>query len=94
MKQIASAFLLLASMVAFSGCASYTYRIVEPAALAQPITKQGITVTYDPLQYRIAAQRQRLAMRITNPTDAPIRLLANRSYVVDPMGEAIPCADA
>ncbi|MDB6123672.1 MAG: hypothetical protein JWQ71_2665 [Pedosphaera sp.] len=85
--------IFLLSILAVSGCKTYDYRVVEPANLAQRITKQPVTLHYDPLEYRMARSGGFLAMNIVNPTDDRIVLRGNRSYVIDPQGETHPIRD-
>jgi hypothetical protein len=82
--------LLAASVVWFSGCQSYMYRVTQPPGIAQPVTDKPAILRYDPLEYRLVREKDRLSMQITNPTDDRIVLLGDRSYVVDPMGESHP----
>lgn len=73
------------------GCARYEYRLVQPTASAQIIPKgAGITLQMDPLEYKVADRGHRVAMRIINPTDAAIRIIPQRSWVVDPRGHSHP----
>lgn len=82
--------LVAVTALAASGCRTYNYRMVQPAASAQVIGKQAITVRYDPLEYRFSRDRDRLAMRIINPTADRIVLRGDRSFVIDPQGESHP----
>jgi hypothetical protein len=82
--------LMLACVLAVSGCKTYDYRIVEPANLAQHIGEEFVTVHSDPLEYRMARTGGFLAMNIVNPTDDRIVLRGDRSYVIDPRGETHP----
>lgn len=87
MKARTSPLLLLIAVTVVSGCQSYIYRVVRPSGVAQPIASQTVTVQYDPLVYRLERHRDRLGMRIDNPTNDRVVLLGNRSYVIDPRGE-------
>jgi hypothetical protein len=49
-----------------------------------------VAVRYEPLEYYFARVRERLAMRVTNPTDDQVTLRADKSFVVDPRGESHP----
>ncbi len=84
---------LLGVTLCLSGCVSYRYRVVQPASGAPPVRDQGVTIHYDPLDYRLYKYRDHLAMHVTNPTDDRIALLGNRSFVVDPQGESHPIRD-
>lgn len=74
----------------FCGCGTYVYRVVQPGGVTQTITDQPVVLRYDPLEYRLVRQKDRLAMRIVNPTGDRIVLDGARSYVVDPEGESHP----
>lgn len=84
--------LLLVSFAAISlcGCQSFVYRVVQPPGIAQPVTDKPVTLHYDPLEYQLVRYKERLEMRIMNPTEDRIVLLGDRSYVVDPTGESHP----
>jgi hypothetical protein len=84
--------LLLASLSAGSvGCARYEYDLVHPPELARHVgADKPVEVTLEPLAYRLQTYESRLVMRIHNPTDAPVRLLGDRSTVVDPRGQSHP----
>jgi hypothetical protein len=82
--------LLSASVIWLSGCQTYVYRVVQPPGITQPVTDKPVTLRYDPLEYQLVGYKDRLAMRISNPTDDRIVLLGDRSYVVDPLGESHP----
>ena len=73
-----------------SGCRTYQYRLTQPATAAQVITRQTVTVRYEPLEYQFSRDHERLAVRIVNPTEDRIGLRPDRSYVVDPRGESHP----
>jgi hypothetical protein len=88
--KINTSLLLLAMMLSVTGCQSYVYRVVQPATGSQVIANQPVSVHYDPLDYQFARNSDRLSMRILNPTDNQVQLVANRSYVVDPKGETHP----
>jgi hypothetical protein len=84
-------FLLMPALIALAGgCRSYVYDLVEPPAAVQRIAGEPITVQYDPLEYHLSRQHNRLSVRIVNPTDDRIMLVGNRSYAVDPHGESHP----
>lgn len=72
------------------GCRTYVYRVVQPGGVAQPIADQPVIVRYPPLEYRLVRQKDRLAMRVLNPTTERLTLDGGRSYVVDPEGESHP----
>ncbi len=81
---------LVGLMVLGTGCAHYQYSLLQPGNGPQIIGKQPLRVEYAPLTYQVAERNHRLAMQIDNPTDTPVRLLAERSYLVTPRGETRP----
>jgi hypothetical protein len=75
----------------FAGCAHYEYDLVQPPEVAQHIgTQHNVNLTLGPLHYLLDAYDNYLVMRIYNETDAPIRLLGDRSFVVDPKSQSHP----
>jgi hypothetical protein len=83
-------FCLAIALVALCGCRSYVYRVVQPAGVSETIADKTVTVRYDPLEYRLVRHKDRLAMRVINPTTDRVILDASRSFVVDPEGESHP----
>ena len=79
--------------LSLTGCQAYRYRVVQPNTGPPPVTVQPVTIHYEPLEYRLSQDRNRLAMMITNPTGDRIALLGNRSFAVDPQGESHPLRD-
>ena len=80
----------LLGAVFLSGCARYQYVIVEPSEIRQTITKQGSAVSFPPLEYQLATNRRQLAIRVINESADPIRLVGERSFLVDPTGATRP----
>lgn len=79
---------LAVSVLLLSSCATYQYRIVEPPVAAGPLSRQeAIVFPWHPLEYQAIQAHDRLGLLIVNPTDDPVMLLGERSYVVDPTGE-------
>ena len=78
------------AVISLSGCTSYTYRVAQPPGITQSVTDKPVTLHYDPLDYQLVRSKDRLEMRIMNPTDDRIVLLGDHSYVVDPTGESRP----
>lgn len=74
----------------FTGCAHYQYVIVQPPNYGQPITKQPMRVDLAPLSYQFFMREEHLIMQINNPTEGPVSLLGQQSYVVDPHGRSHP----
>jgi hypothetical protein len=91
MRGILSVPALFAVLFLATGCRTYQYRILQPAQAANTIvTAQPVAVHYEPLDYHFARSRDRLAMRISNPTDDQIILRGDKSFIVDPRGESHP----
>src|SRR5947207_7371924 len=82
--------LLSASVICLTGCQTYTYRVAQPPGITQLVTDKPVLLRHDPLEYELVRYKDRLSMRITNPTDDRIVLLGDRSYIVDPAGESHP----
>jgi hypothetical protein len=70
------------------GCGTYVYRVAQPPSVPTQIKDQPIVLPYDPLEYGMVRQKDRLDLRITNPTEDRIILDGARSFVVDPQGES------
>ncbi len=82
---------LLAMIFLLGGCAHYEYDLTSPPDLSRHIGAKGDEVIQrDPLEYRLRAVEDRLVMTIYNPTNDPIGLLGDRSYVVAPSGQSHP----
>lgn len=78
------------SAACLSGCANYRYVVTEPAQFAQTIPKgRQLSVSYDPLTYRLSERDRRLALSIENISD-DVLTLTRRSYLVTPNGETRP----
>ena len=78
-------------LVCLAGGCSYEYDIVQPAALAQHIgTDRDVVVRMDPVEYRLRSFDSRLVMIIQNGDSAPVQLIGERSYLVDPEGQSHP----
>ncbi len=82
--------LALVGMAAVCGCAHYEYRLVQPAASAQRIGEETVTVSCPPLEYRFARRDDHVAVRVDNPTENTVTLEADKSCVVDPQTESHP----
>ena len=74
------------------GCTRYEHDLVEPADVAQHIgTKAPVVVSMDPaVRYEARTASDRLVLFIVNEADAPLKLLGEDSYAVDPRGESHP----
>jgi hypothetical protein len=81
---------LIVLAIALGGCTQYEFVISEPAEHAGRLTRQERTLERDPLRYYLVDQSNRLGLRIENPTDVPIELQGETSYVVTPDGESQP----
>ncbi len=75
---------------ALAGCAHYEFVITQPAEFAGRITKQERMIEREPLVYYLTDNSNRLHIRIENPTDDPIVLQGETSYLVTPDGQSQP----
>jgi hypothetical protein len=83
--------ILIALSGLFAGCARHEFDLLEPPELAQRIGREmPAVIERAPLVYRLQSAEGRLVMTIRNPTDQPVVLLGERSYVVDPEGQSRP----
>jgi len=85
--------LLAVAAAGMSGCVMPTYRVLQPPGVVPVAGKQQVVVVYDPLEYRLSREHDRLLVRIWNPTNDRIVLVGSRSFVVDPQGESHPLRD-
>lgn len=86
-----SAAALAAVWLMTAGCARYQYVLVEPGGGEQAIVpKKRLVVPVEPITYRLGTDDGYLLVRVANPTDEPIRIVGEASYVVDPEGETHP----
>ena len=89
--RVLSQVLLAAAILLATGCAKYDYVLLEPGDGEQLIVRdKRLVVPQEPMTYRLGRVDGRLLVRIANPTDEPIRIVGERSYVVDPEGETHP----
>ena len=73
------------------GCARYEYDIVRPPDVARHVGADHDTIVFiAPLEYRLRSVDNYLVMRVFNPTRAPIRLLGQESFAVDPHRQSHP----
>jgi len=87
-RAVASLIVLLIFPV---GCTQYEYQVVAPPELAQAVGRgEWVEVAQEPLQYRMQTVENRLVMQIHNPTPDPIRLIGDKSVLVDPQGQSHP----
>ena len=83
--------IILALLGLLSGCAQHEFDLMEPADLAERVGRdQPTIIERSPLNYRLQAAEGRLVMSIRNPSDQPVVLLGEQSYVVDPKGQSRP----
>jgi len=78
MRYLPFLFLLL------TGCAHYEYDLIQP--MDQRLhagTKEFATARIDPLRYELITAENRLVMEIRNPTDQPVALAGDKSYILD-----------
>ena len=89
-----TAFLLFSAASLFlSGCSTYQYRVLQPSTGTPPVAARPVPIHYEPLDYTLTRDHDRLMVSVNNPTDDKIVLLGNRSFVVDPFGESHPVRD-
>jgi hypothetical protein len=83
---------LLFAVVALhiSGCAQYEYVITQPTESGGRVTRQERAIDRAPLVYHLTDNSNRLRIRIENPTDDPIALLGEESYIITPDGQSQP----
>lgn len=86
MRMILIAMLLLSGV----GCARYEYNITQPADLARHIGKDPVPIQRGPLVYRMQTYENRLVMQVENPTEHPVQLEGERSWIVTPDSESRP----
>jgi len=73
------------------GCARYEYDLGHPPELAQHIgSDKPVELAVEPLRYLLQTADGYLVMRVYNETDAPVKLLGDQGYVVDPRGQSRP----
>jgi hypothetical protein len=83
--------LLLALFAAPAGCAHYEYDLVQPPEFAGHVgAGKPVEVTLEPLGYRLQTSESHLVMLVFNRGETPVRLLGDRSTVVDPRGQSHP----
>jgi len=87
---MALGLLLMVLLPVITGCHTYQYRIVQPPQANSLVADGPVIVHYDPLEYTFARVRDRLAVRISNPTTNQVALRGDKSFVVDPRGESHP----
>ena len=81
---------LVFAFASAAGCARYEYEVVEPPELAQRIGRARTTFELEPVRYQAQTYDNRLVVFIFNEADAPLKLLGEDSYAVDPRGESHP----
>ncbi len=83
--------LLCIMALGLTGCATYEFQIVQPPNLAQHIgSKQESNLNVNDLVYHMQAVEGRLVLRIENPGNDAIELVAAKSYVVNPANQSRP----
>lgn len=72
-----------------TGCAHYEYDLIQPADhRLHAGTKNSATTTIEPLRYELITVESNLVMMIHNPTETPITLTPDKSYIVDADGRS------
>jgi hypothetical protein len=88
MPKMVSSIMFLCWLAVGTSCAQYRYSIAQPAEFAQEIERRGeAAIAQPPLEYAFIDNNESLSVRIANTTDAPILIIGERSYVVDPDGQ-------
>ncbi|MDB5295187.1 MAG: hypothetical protein JWO31_1170 [Phycisphaerales bacterium] len=73
------------------GCARYEYDVVAPSEFAQHVgTKAWGSAVREPLEYKFITVEDRLVVQVYNRSADAVRLLGDRSVVVDPRGQSHP----
>ena len=84
----------LIALACLTGCATYRYDLVLPAANAGLLTgSDPRQFEMDPLQYAVGTAEDRLSVQVYNPTGETIRLSGRDSSVVDPDHHSHPLID-
>ncbi len=83
--------LALGPALLLAGCGGSQFELVAPPPVAGPVG--GPSFVIDPLRYTVAAEDDRLAIRVDNPTGDTVRLDGRDSSVVDPAGQSHPLVD-
>jgi hypothetical protein len=81
--------LLLFSTVILGGCTNYVYDVTPSGA--PPLRVPGdrfVTVPQGPLDYRLRTSDNHLVVQVWNPTTEPVRIIGEKSVVVDPRGRS------
>jgi len=78
---------LLTVILLTGGCAHYEYDLLQPAKLHAG-TKEAASAKIDPLRYDLITVENQLVMMIHNPTEQPIVLQGDKSYVIEPSGRS------
>lgn len=73
------------------GCVNYAYDVTPPVAATFRVpTDHFATVPAGPVDYRFRTHDNHLVIQLWNPTSDPVRIVAERSVVVDPGGRSHP----
>lgn len=72
------------------GCKPLEYQLREPAAHAGRLSRTPLTWSQPPLEYRLTSGPGRVVVRVGNPQDVAVALVATQSYVIDSEGESHP----
>lgn len=82
--------LLVLLVAALTGCSRYDFQIVKPDSLAQRITGTASRLQTPNMSYMMQAYENRLVVQVQNRESAPVELLGEKSFVVDPEGVSHP----
>src|SRR5690242_1464878 len=88
MRYATAIVFLLASVLI--GCARYDFQVIKPDTLATRVTQTASRIQTPNMVYYMQAYENRLVVQIHNGEQAPVELLGEKSFVVDPHGISHP----
>ena len=90
-KKSARCFTPLVFISLLGGCTQYQFDVVCPPDLVRSVVKdREAVIGRGPVEYRLTVFENRLVTRIFNRAGEPIRILGERSVVVDPGRQSHP----
>jgi len=81
---------VFAAAAVLCGCSRFEFRLSEPAQYAGRLGPEPRVLLQHPLEYRLLSDRAHVLVRIGNPLETEVALVASQSYLVDPEGESHP----
>lgn len=82
--------IVLSLAAGLAGCARYDFEVLKPELLATRVTQTASRLQTSNMVYFMQAYENRLVMQIHNKEQAPVELVGERSFVVDPHGVSHP----